>query len=302
MNKTGGQITNLISSNRQWDRVVPPIGFTAILTVFTSAVMALLIVFTLALSLAASRLSNHWGDALALTSTLKISASPESMDQQVAKALSILRTTPGIKSVALLSMSEKRQLLEPWFGANMPIELLPLPALINISEEKNGYDVNSLRLRLLADLPSAVLDDHKVWRRPLVISGQKLSALAAFSIFLMTVTSVAMVTLAARASMSASAQVISVLRLIGATDNYIASAFMRRFMLWSLGGATLGTSLASLIIYIFFNDGSTEPSILTGFGFQSSEWFWLILIPPIFGMVALFATWRAAQNILGEFK
>ena len=302
MNKTGGQNTNLIFSNRQWDRVVPPIGFTAILTVFTSAVMALLIVFTLALSLAASRLSNHWGDALALTSTLKISASPELMDQQVAKALSILRTTPGIKSVALLSMSEKRQLLEPWFGANMPIELLPLPALINIREEKNGYDDNSLRLRLLADLPSAVLDDHKVWRRPLVISGQKLSALAALSIFLMTLTSVAMVTLAARASLSASAQVISVLRLIGATDNYIASAFMRRFMLRSLGGATLGTSLASLTIYIFFNDGSTEPSILTGFGFQSSEWFWLILIPPIFGMVALFATWRAAQNTLGEFK
>ena len=301
MNKAGGEITNLITWNRKRNLVVPPTGFTASLTVFTSAVMGFLIVFTLALSLTVSRLANHWGGALALNSTLKISAPPELMDQQVAKALSILGTTPGIESVAVLSISEKRQILEPWFGAEMPIELLPLPALIDIRESANGYDVQSLRLRLSADLPNAVLDDHKRWRRPLVISGDRLLALAIFSIFLMSGTSVAIITLAAHASMSANSQVISVLRLIGATDSYIATAFMSRFMLRSLGGATIGTLFAAIIIYTFFNKNLAQQSILTQFGFRSFEWFWLLLIPPIFGIVGLFATWLAAQNVLGKF-
>ncbi len=299
MSKAGGQITNLISPNWQRDRVVPPTGFTAILTVFTSAVMAFLIVFSLALSIAASRLADQWSEALALSTTLKISVSSELMDKQVAKALNILRTTPGIESATVLSVSEKRRLLEPWFGPEIPVELLPLPALINIQEDRSGYDAESLRLRLVADVPSAVLDNHKRWRRPLVISGQRLSVLGVFSMLLMTGTSGAMITLAARASMSANAQVISVLRLIGATDSYIASAFMRRFTLRALVGSTIGTAFAAAIIYLFFNEGQAQPSILTGFGFQSTEWLWLILIPPFFGTFALLATWRAAQNVLG---
>ncbi|MAI58586.1 MAG: cell division protein FtsX [Rhodobacteraceae bacterium] len=298
MSKAGGQITNLISPNWQRDRVVPPTGFTAILTVFTSAVMAFLIVFSLALSIAASRLAGQWGEALALSTTLKISVSSELMDKQVAKALKILRTTPGIKSATVLSVSEKRRLLEPWFGPKIPVELLPLPALINIQEDRSGYDAESLRLRLVANVPSAVLDNHKRWRRPLVISGQRLSVLGVFSMLLMTGTSGAMITLAARASMSANAQVISVLRLIGATDTYIASAFMRRFTLRALVGSTIGTASATSIIYLFFNEGQAQPSILTDFGFQSTEWLWLILIPPFFGTFALLVTWRAAQNVL----
>lgn len=56
------------------DRVVPPSGFTARLTLFTSAAMAFLAVFALALSLAAGRVATLWSDALARTATIRISA------------------------------------------------------------------------------------------------------------------------------------------------------------------------------------------------------------------------------------
>ncbi|MGB0556605.1 MAG: cell division protein FtsX, partial [Paracoccaceae bacterium] len=282
----------------QRDRVVPPTGFTATLTLFTSAVMGFLVVFALALSLASSRLADHWSDALARSATLKISAPAEQLEQQVEKALAILNTTPGIEQATVLNLNDQRRLLEPWFGADVPIELLALPALIDIREEKKGFDSENLRLRLVADVPGAVLDDHTRWRRPLVVAAERLSALGLFSILLMTGASAAMITLAARAAMSANAQVISVLRLIGAKDAYIAAAFVRRFSLRAFSGAAIG-SLCGAVVFFFLTGEQDDLSILTGIGFQGLEWLWLFLIPPVFGGVALLATQRAAQKVLG---
>ena len=50
----------------------------------------------------------------------------------------------------------------------------------------------------------------------------------------------AMITLAARAALAANAEVIRVLRLVGAKDSYIARAFVRRFTLRTLAGAAVG--------------------------------------------------------------
>ena len=292
------QISWLFTRDTQRDRVVPPTGFTATLTLFTSAVMGFLVVFALALSLASSRLADHWSDALARSATLKISAPAEQLEQQVEKALAILNTTPGIEQATVLNLNDQRRLLEPWFGADVPIELLALPALIDIREEKKGFDSENLRLRLVADVPGAVLDDHTRWRRPLVVAAERLSALGLFSILLMTGASAAMITLAARAAMSANAQVISVLRLIGAKDAYIAAAFVRRFSLRAFSGAAIG-SLCGAVVFFFLTGEQDDLSILTGIGFQGLEWLWLFLIPPVFGGVALLATQRAAQKVLG---
>ena len=59
MRKAVRFLLGLFSQESQRDRVVPPTGVTANLTLFTSAVMGFLMVFALALSLAAARLADH---------------------------------------------------------------------------------------------------------------------------------------------------------------------------------------------------------------------------------------------------
>lgn len=290
-------LVGLISGDRQRDRVVPPTGYTASLTTFTSAAMAFLAVFAIALSLAAARLSYHWSEALARSSTLRISAPAPQMQQQLDLAVEILNTTPGIAAARIISLEEQHTLLEPWFGPDVPVENLPLPRLIDIEENSSGYDGQSLRLRLSADVPAAVLDDHTRWRKPLVSAAQRLWALGLFSIVLMAATSAAMITLAARAAMSANAQVISVLRLIGAQDNYIAAAFVGRFTFRAFNGASLGSAVGAANVY-FFSGQTDQLSILTGLGFQGTEWLWLVLVPPSMGMVAFIATQRSANRVL----
>ncbi len=280
-------------------RVVPPTGHTASLTSFTSAVMAFLAVFALALSFAAGRLADRWSDALANTATIRVSAPSDQIEVQARAVLDVLSTTPGIESARALTDDEQRTLLAPWFGADLPVESLPIPRLIEIISTPDGFDATGLRLRLSAEAPGAVLDDHGRWRAPLVIAAGRLRLLGVLCIGLIGATMAAMITLAANAALASNAQVIRVLRMVGAQDNYIARAFVRRFTLRAFAGAAIGAA-AGLIAVALLPSPETEGGFLTGLGFQGIEWLFPLLLPIIAGLVAFLATRLAAFRKLRE--
>ena len=177
-------IRGLMKGDRGADRVVPPSGFTVRLTLLTSVAMAFLTIFALALSLAAGRLATSWGDELARASTVRISAPEGQMAEQVAAVLTVLEQTPGVASARALTADEQRALLEPWFGPALPVEQLPVPQLVEVLETGDGYDSDGLRLRLQAEAPGAVLDEHSRWRKPLVAAASRLRLLGWTSILL----------------------------------------------------------------------------------------------------------------------
>ncbi len=294
-------IVNLLAGDRHADRVVPPSGFTAQLTLFAAGAMAFLAVFALALSLAAGRLAERWGDELARSATIRIVAPQEQRAAQTDAALRILDTTAGVASARALSNEEQQALLAPWFGNDLALDSLPVPRLIEVIEDRTGFDAAGLRLRLAAEVPGAVLDDHSRWRAPLVEAAGRLRLLGWVSIVLITAAVAAMITLAAHAALAANAQVIRVLRLVGATDDYIALAFIRRFTLRALSGAAAGTVIGMLAV-LFLPQASDAGGFLTGLGFRGAHWLLPLLIPLLAGAVAFAATRAAARRTLGELS
>ena len=294
-----GALRDLIPRDAQADRVVPPTGYTARLTLFSAAAMAFLAVFALALSLATGRLADRWGNELARTATVRISAPVAQMEAQTAAALRVLETTTGVARARALSDAEQAALLAPWFGPGLPLDQLPIPRLIEVVETAEGFDPQGLRLRLAAEVPGAVLDDHTRWREPLVRAAGRLRLLGLVALGLIGATMAAMITLAAQAALAANAQVISVLRLVGAQDGYIARAFVRRFALRGLGGAALGTVLGCLAL-LALPRAQAEGGFLTGLGFQGWHWLWPLVIPPLAGLVAWLATRAAARRTLKD--
>ena len=253
----------------------------------------------LALSLASGRLANMWGQELARTATIRVVAPVDQRAAQTAAALRILETTKGVQTARALTDAEQQELLAPWFGPELAIDALPVPRLIEIIEDGDGMDADGLRLRLAAEVPGAVLDNHSRWRAPLVKAASRLKLLGWISTLLITATMAAMVTLAANAALSANAQVIAVLRLVGATDGYIAQAFIRRFTLRALTGSAAGTVLGMLAI-LLLPSTSDAGGFLTGLGFQGWHWLVPLLIPFLAGAVAFAATGAAARRTLKE--
>lgn len=276
-------------------QVVPGSGYTAALTWAASAAMAFVAVFALALGLAAGRLADRWQSTLAQTATLRLSAPAAQLAQQTTTALEILRTTPGIASVRVIEADEQRALLEPWFGPDMPVEALALPRLIEIVEGPQGFDPAALRLRLAGEAPGAVLDDHTRWRRPLVQAAGALRGLSLLAMALIAVAMAAMVTLAAGFALAANAQVIRVLRLVGARDAFIARAFTRRFALRALIGAAAGTAAGAAALTLLPQDAA---GVLGGLGLRGLDWLLLLSIPVLAALVAWAATRLAAFRVL----
>ncbi len=294
-------LIDLLRGDVQADRVVPPTGFTATLTTSTAGAMAFLAVFALALSFATGRLAERWSSELARSSTVRISAPEAELEAQTRAAQEVLRLTPGVARSRILGDEEQRLLLEPWFGPDLPIDALPIPRLIEVVEEDDGYDAEGLRLRLAAEAPGAVLDDHTRWRRPLVEAANRLRMLGWAAMTLIGLSTAAMITLAARAALAANAQVIRVTRLVGARDIYIARAFVRRFTLRTLIGGAVGTVLGMLAIALL-PSAAEEGAFLTGLGFQGLHWLWPLLIPVFGAMVAFWATRGAALSALKALK
>ena len=287
----------LMTGDPRADRVVPPSGHTATLTGLTAAAMAFLAVFALALSLATGRLAARWSDALAQAATVRISAPVDQMDIQTRKVMEVLQTTPGVSFARALTSDETRQLLEPWLGPDVPVDALPIPQLIEVTESDQGFDAEGLRLRLAAEAPGATLDDHLRWRRPLLAAAGRIRMLGLVSLGLIGGATAAMITLATQAALAANGQVIRVLRLIGARDSYIARAFVRRFTLRALLGALAGTASGMLAVALMPR-AAEEGGFLTGLGFAGLQWLWPLLIPPLAALVAFVSTRAAAFRSL----
>ena len=290
-----------LGGDRSADRIVPPSGHTVWLTAFTAGAMTFLAVFALALSLASGRLADRWSAALSATATIRISAPPDQMAAQTRAVLDLLATTPGIAAPRALSPEEQRALLEPWFGPDLPVDSLSLPQLVEFAEADGGFDAQGLRLRLQAEAPGAVLDDHTRWRRPLAVAADRLRLLGWLSLALIGGAMAAMITLAASAALAANAQVIRVLRLVGAQDGLIAGAFVRRFTGRALAGAVVGMA-AGMVGILLLPEADPAGGFLTGLGFQGWGWALPLALPPLAALVALLATRAAALSKLRELK
>ena len=292
-------LLDLIVGDPQADRAVPPSGMTARLTVFVAAVMAFLAVLALALSLSAGRVADRWAEELAQAATLRLPASEDQADALLRAAINVLETTPGVASARALTPDEQTALLAPWFGPDLPLDALPVPQLVEVIADDDGYDLAGLQARLAAEVPGAVLDDHTSWREPLIAAADRLRLIGWVVVLAIFAAMGAMITLAAHAALAANAQVIRVLRLVGARDIYIARGFVRRFTLRAGAGAIAGV-IVGLIAVMLLPSDDVAGGFITGLGFTGAGWLWPLVIPPLAAIVAFFATRAAALRRLRE--
>jgi cell division transport system permease protein len=283
------------------DRVVPRGVHSALSVAFVAAVMAFFAVLALALALAAGRLAETWASEIADTATLQVFASDEAMEEQARAALDVLRQTPGVRSVRMVDLAEQEKLLEPWLGPEVPMESLPLPLLIEVATDRDRLNPESLALRLEAEAPGAVFDDHAAWRQPLIATALRLRIFALGGLGLMALALAAVLGLAAHAAIAANGPAIETLRLVGAEDGFISRAFTRRFMLRAAVGALVG-SLAGMGLLAVLPRASEQGFFLVGIGLVGWHWLLPFAIPLAAGAVAWAATAIATRRRLRRWS
>jgi cell division transport system permease protein len=185
--------------------------------------------------------ASDWQSEVAREVTIQVRPlSSRDIEADVAHAAQIARRLPGIADVRPYTKAESTRLLEPWLGG-LPLDNLPVPRLIvvRISAEP-APDLAQLRTLLAAQVPSAILDDHRgfIERMRSMARAAFLGGLAVLALVL--VATVLSVTFATRGAMATNRPVVEVLHLIGATNSFIAKHFERRFLGLGLQGGLIG--------------------------------------------------------------
>jgi cell division transport system permease protein len=215
-----------------------------------SGAMCFLAVCALEAGAGAARISGAWSDGLTGAATVRVPAPAgrDAAEPTATAALAALADAPGVAAARLLTEEEVRALVGPWLGdagAALAIEAAPAPLLIDVTLADPPPDSAAMQATLDLTAPGAVYDDHAVWRAPLADAAAAFRRLAFWSVGLMGMALAAMVVTAARASLSGAAATVRTLRLIGATDAFIARAFDRPIALRALAGGAAGSALAA---------------------------------------------------------
>ncbi|WP_340110367.1 cell division protein FtsX [Pikeienuella sp. HZG-20] len=263
--------------------IAPRAGVIGGLIALVAAAMGFLATAGALTGFAADRVAGRWTAALETVATVRVSSPEDRMKDDVAAALAILRAAPGVASAHALSDAESRALLAPWLGPDADIEALPTPALIDVTLEGAGPDIDEIRRRFALDAPGAVWDDHREWRAPLVIAARGLRRTAAIGVLVSIAALAAMVAVAATAALWSGAGVVRTLTLIGAGDRFIARAFERPFAVRAALGAGIGALAAALIALNMPRVEAIDVFVAGGVGV---DWRLAVLAPLIAALIA----------------
>lgn len=233
---------------------------TALLPVSSLAGRALVIVIVIMAFLASmtagtvqliAEASSGWTSSVSREMTIQIRPRQgRDIESDVRRAADIARRTPGIADVRIYSRAEGEKLLEPWLGAGLSLGELPVPRLIVLKvASEPPPDLARLKADLGA-LPSASLDDHRVWLSRLATMANALVIIGIVVLALVLTAMALAIAFATRGAMAGNREIIDVLHLVGAEDRFIAREFQRHFLKLGLKGGAIGGLLAVLAFLI----------------------------------------------------
>lgn len=193
--------------------------------------------------------TGEWTGALDATLTVQVRGTEATeISQRAEAALAVLEADPAVLSATLMPAEEAARLLEPWLGKGAA-EYLNVPALIDIEIAPEArLRLQELSERIEGSAPGVTIDNHDRWNRRLVATARSGQALAFAVVLLVMAAACAISVFAARAGLSANAEVIALLHLVGATDQFIAREVQGRFLIIGLRGGTIGVAVALLAI------------------------------------------------------
>jgi len=240
-----------LPGNLRRDQPLVPID-----TIAGRALMAVIAILTFLAALSAgaavlaARASEQWRGAVANEMTIQIRPdSRRDIEADIARAVAMAQAVDGVESVRAVPRAESDRLLEPWLGAGLDLVELPVPRLIVLKlKSGTGPDLAVFGPALRREVPTAILDDHRLWLRRLSTMASTIITSGAAIVLLVLTAAALAVAFATRGAMAGSRDSVEVLHLVGADDAFIAREFQSRFVRLGLRGGAVGGFAAILVI------------------------------------------------------
>jgi len=210
--------------------------------------------------------------------TLTVAA--DASDARLQTVLALLRQTAGVAAVQVLTPAETAALLQPWLGPAAPLDLLPVPRVIDVRINRGAtVDLTTLRQHLASVEPEAKLDDHQAPldgpRRAVRRIDRVLVAVIIAALLLVVPAAL----FATRTALMVDRSTVELLHLLGAGDGDIAGHFAFRALAPALLGGAIGGIAVLLTVAALGDIGGMLDLPATGVASGLADWrIWAIAI------------------------
>jgi cell division transport system permease protein len=249
------------------------------------AIMVALTVVAAAAGLALSNLAAGARAELSGGATVQIvQADPAERERQAARAREVLAGFADVTQIRQVPQSELKRLLEPWLGAEVDREAVPIPALIDVrlNEKATPEKLRRMRAALIQVAPDARIDAQSAWLGPVFSAITSLQYLAIALVVLLAGTSTAAVFLAARSALGANRGTIEIVHLLGGTDVQIARVFQRTVAFDAILGGAVGLVFGmAAVLFLGQQFAALDSGMVTGGGLRWHDWLTIAAVPVI---------------------
>jgi len=229
--------------------ILPPANIQGNALMVVIAIMAFLACLTLGAVSMVRATAAGWQSQISREITIQIKPDDGlDMDAALKKARDLALTFVGTKSGTIMDDAATARLLEPWLGADLQLDDLPVPRLVIITiDEGNPPDFAAIRDLLKAEVPQAILDDHRTWVDRLVSMARTTVWIGTGVLVLVFTAMILTVIFATRGALSGNRHIVEVLHFVGAERTFVANEFQKHFLKISLKGSAVGGVLAALL-------------------------------------------------------
>ncbi|MBR1373075.1 hypothetical protein IJ556_01320 [bacterium] len=224
----------------------------------------------------------------------------EESRKDLLNVVSFLERYPDIKEVTVLSDTELHALLEPWLGHNVDIQLLPIPKLLDVKiNNARHFDYKELAVRLSEVSPQASINDHNLWLARLLKFINSLKMLAVTVLIMVAVAIMAAIVYAVKTGLNVHREIISILHIMGATDEYIAMNYVKQISQMTMVAGIIGTILAVPAIMLVGNMAKgIEAGIFNSVTFSLESWLIIAVMPMVSTILTAFTAYMTVVKTL----
>ena len=220
----------------------------------------------------------------------------------IEKALSILRTTPGVIGASVLSDAQMSDLMAPWVGADVAITSLPIPKLIDVAVDPNNPPfLEQLKVDLSAHVPNATMDSHRIWLAELIKLSNHILKLVIFILGLLALTIAFTVAYTTRSALKIHENVIRLVHMMGAKDLFITNRYAWYNFKYALIGGILGAICAVPLLWIIIIFVQKNSNTIFQTQFSAIQWGILAGFPVGVALLAFITTFKTVFSYLRRF-
>ncbi|EGP08834.1 cell division protein FtsX [Bradyrhizobiaceae bacterium SG-6C] len=248
----GDSTSEVAAHARNMSPIVPRGSIAGRALIAVVAIMTYLASMTTGAVLLVRASAAEWQSDVSSELTIQVRPSPgRDIERDIRSVVDVTQAQPGILEVRPYTKDESAKLLEPWLGAGLSLNDLPVPRVIVVRVAPGASpDLAALRRSVSQAAPSATIDDHRAWIERMRSMTGAIVLAGTGILILVIIATVISVSFATRGAMAANRPIVEVLHFVGAQDRYIANRFLRHFLRLGLEGGLIG-GLAAMLTFGF---------------------------------------------------